>query len=344
MNMKIITFLLIFFNLKILATSDAEKSIQNEIFECLYPELNKAQEYCTINKHYGKNKLIIIISTMDFHSFKRANIIYKKIIEKFPSSSLYHINPDEFYTYVLSIHQEMMEKATWWKTDESEAHGFTEEKKYNDFMISETSIYNGSKYKEARSKFEFDYFTKNQSRINKIKERKKTKEKRKKSRKLKSEIKENHYNHSIVIRDLKDVIDSLSEESVSQNDKAFSRYAAIKISTSQHSDIEKPWLPKKNLQKKMEDVMELWIQSAKNENPIASYNLGFIYGFGFGVKKDLVLAFKYFEHSALRGLHQSQKMLSQLYKEGLGCEKNEEAANFWFRASGPSLTIYSIEF
>jgi TPR repeat protein len=68
--------------------------------------------------------------------------------------------------------------------------------------------------------------------------------------------------------------------------------------------------------------------------PQAQYNTGTHYFMGRGTEQDMGQAFKFFRQAAEAGMTQSMVNLAQMYEEGLGVERDPEAAQKWYAAAG----------
>jgi len=54
-----------------------------------------------------------------------------------------------------------------------------------------------------------------------------------------------------------------------------------------------------------------------------------MYENGKGVKKNLEKAYEYYLSAARKGNLDSQKKVAEMYKEGIGTEKNIEKSEYW---------------
>lgn len=72
---------------------------------------------------------------------------------------------------------------------------------------------------------------------------------------------------------------------------------------------------------------------AERGNATAQFNLGKIYLYGWGVKKNEVEAAKWIRKAAEQGDAKARKMLAYMYEQGVGVEKNAAEAEKWSRKS-----------
>ncbi len=74
-----------------------------------------------------------------------------------------------------------------------------------------------------------------------------------------------------------------------------------------------------------------WQPLAKSGDANAQHNLGLIYQYGYGVKKDLVKAAVLYRKAAEQGDTSSQIKIGLAYEEGLGVKKDASKAVEWYR-------------
>ncbi len=65
----------------------------------------------------------------------------------------------------------------------------------------------------------------------------------------------------------------------------------------------------------------------------AQTNLGYLYAYGLGVRKDETLAVRWYRKAAHRGYAPAQYNLAHMYLDGRGCERSEEEAVRWYHQS-----------
>jgi TPR repeat protein len=90
-----------------------------------------------------------------------------------------------------------------------------------------------------------------------------------------------------------------------------------------------------------------WLQTAadKYKNAAAQYCLGVCYHDGVGVDKDEMRAVYWYRQSALQGHPRGQGILGYCYGEGFGVPKDEKEAMRWYRLAaeqGESVAIYNV--
>lgn len=73
----------------------------------------------------------------------------------------------------------------------------------------------------------------------------------------------------------------------------------------------------------------LWQYLDNHKSASATYNLALCYLKGEGVPADESRCFQLCKKAADRGNKAAMKLLSELYREGIGCSQSEEAANRW---------------
>ena len=76
-------------------------------------------------------------------------------------------------------------------------------------------------------------------------------------------------------------------------------------------------------------ALKIWSKEVHQGKKEAAYNLGLLYFFGKGVKKDLQLAYEYCEKAAFMGSSRAQNNLAFMLTEGLGTSKNYVASYAW---------------
>ncbi|MCG8325150.1 MAG: sel1 repeat family protein [Thiotrichales bacterium] len=69
---------------------------------------------------------------------------------------------------------------------------------------------------------------------------------------------------------------------------------------------------------------------ARAGDPIAQYNLGFMYYGGEGIDQDETQAFYWFNQSARAGYAPSQDVLAYMYNHGLGVDRDRVRAYVWY--------------
>ena len=75
-------------------------------------------------------------------------------------------------------------------------------------------------------------------------------------------------------------------------------------------------------------------QNVDDGYEIAQYNLGRCYADGIGVAKDPVMAVKWYEKAAVRGVTGAQLKLAECLEKGIGCTANPIAAQEWYKVAG----------
>jgi TPR repeat protein len=65
------------------------------------------------------------------------------------------------------------------------------------------------------------------------------------------------------------------------------------------------------------------------KNPVAQFNVGWIYRDGLGVKQDFTEALKWFEMAAAQGNAPAQDYIGKMYHDGLGVRQDYAAAMSW---------------
>ncbi len=78
---------------------------------------------------------------------------------------------------------------------------------------------------------------------------------------------------------------------------------------------------------------------AERGDATAQFNLGNIYLYGWGIKKNEVEAAKWFHKAAEQGDAKARKMLAYMYERGVGVEKNPAEAEKWSRKSTEKRSI-----
>ncbi len=78
---------------------------------------------------------------------------------------------------------------------------------------------------------------------------------------------------------------------------------------------------------------EVFLELAKQGDPRAQYNLGFMYYEGLGVSKDSKEAFKWFRLAAEQRQGRAQHSLGVMYLEGAVTPKDHVLAHMWFALS-----------
>ena len=77
------------------------------------------------------------------------------------------------------------------------------------------------------------------------------------------------------------------------------------------------------------EAVKWYRQSAKQGFVLAQYNLGVMYGRGLGVRKDDTQAVKWYRQAAQQGFAQAQFNLGVMYAEGQGVRQNLKVAKEW---------------
>lgn len=83
-------------------------------------------------------------------------------------------------------------------------------------------------------------------------------------------------------------------------------------------------------------ALELWKSLAENGHAQASYNLGFIYEFGYGVTPSDIEAFNSYLRAAQLGHVQAQQTVAWMYQRGKGVIANLVQAAHWASLSAHS--------
>ncbi len=73
-------------------------------------------------------------------------------------------------------------------------------------------------------------------------------------------------------------------------------------------------------------AMQIWAPLAREGNPAAQYSIGLLYDQGKGVKKDPVMALKYFKAAVKQNLPAAEYYLGVKYYAGLGIKKDYQKA------------------
>ena len=76
-------------------------------------------------------------------------------------------------------------------------------------------------------------------------------------------------------------------------------------------------------------ALKIWSKEVHQGKREAIYNVGLLYFFGKGVKKDLKVAYEYCEKAAYMGSSRAQNNLAFMLIEGLGTSKNYVASYAW---------------
>lgn len=94
------------------------------------------------------------------------------------------------------------------------------------------------------------------------------------------------------------------------------------------------------------DAKTCFTMAAKNGDPVAQFDLAALNYQNAGSPEtvDYAEMFYWLKKSAEQGLYQSQLNLADLYKDGLGTEKNPEQAKYWYeRANANEMSPESVE-
>ena len=76
-------------------------------------------------------------------------------------------------------------------------------------------------------------------------------------------------------------------------------------------------------------ALKIWTEEADDGEVNAIYNIGLLYFFGNGVKKDLSIAYNYCKKAALKGLARAQNNLAYMYLNGMGINKDYVNSYAW---------------
>jgi hypothetical protein len=80
---------------------------------------------------------------------------------------------------------------------------------------------------------------------------------------------------------------------------------------------------------------QFWQKAGEAGNPIAQFNLGIVYHFGKGAKKNYGKALHWYRKSARQNHKTAQFNLGRMYENGLGVTRDRAEAVHWYRkASG----------
>ena len=79
-----------------------------------------------------------------------------------------------------------------------------------------------------------------------------------------------------------------------------------------------------------ENAVVEWTQVAKDGNPRAQYNLGWMHANGKGTPQDFAAAIEWYSKSAEQGNINAQYNLGNLYLRGQGASQNDNLAFSWF--------------
>lgn len=88
-----------------------------------------------------------------------------------------------------------------------------------------------------------------------------------------------------------------------------------------------------------EKAMALWQPLLDLDYAPALYEMGVLYEFGFGVKKDIKKAAEHYLLAAEKGDYDAQFSISLLLSDGRGIEKNLEQALYWMKRSAVQGTV-----
>jgi len=94
-----------------------------------------------------------------------------------------------------------------------------------------------------------------------------------------------------------------------------------------------------------EDLLNILIRHAKEGDPEAQNNLGWLYENGWGVKQDYAEAMKWFVKSAEKGYARAENNIGFLYQKARGVEENFVEAMAWYRkaaAKGEAYSLYNM--
>ena len=70
---------------------------------------------------------------------------------------------------------------------------------------------------------------------------------------------------------------------------------------------------------------------AQNGDAESQYKLALMYDLGLGVKKNMILSFKYYKQSAKQNYAKAQYSLAIAYALAKGVEKDISSAKYWIR-------------
>jgi len=104
---------------------------------------------------------------------------------------------------------------------------------------------------------------------------------------------------------------------------------------------------KSELSQEMKEYsLEILLEAANNNHPIAMYEMGLLLSNGgLGISQNLVSASKWYTLSALSGFAGAQNNLGDLYEKGLGVKKSINEAIYWYTQSamqGEPTAYYSL--
>jgi TPR repeat protein len=82
-----------------------------------------------------------------------------------------------------------------------------------------------------------------------------------------------------------------------------------------------------------DDAVGIWKWLAETGNADASFNLGFMYEFGYGVPVDEAAALTWYLNAAEAGHEQAQRYVAWMFEHGKGTRRNPGAARRWLLAA-----------
>lgn len=90
-------------------------------------------------------------------------------------------------------------------------------------------------------------------------------------------------------------------------------------------------------------ALQQWKTLAKLSHAQATYNLGFMYEFGYGVAPNDAQAFNYYLRAAQQGHAQAQHTVAWMYERGKGVKANRAQAAHWTRIWANSTKLGNAE-
>jgi len=86
----------------------------------------------------------------------------------------------------------------------------------------------------------------------------------------------------------------------------------------------------REVEKDYKKAMERFLLAAKENHPVAQFNLGHMYARGYGVKQDYKEAKKWYLLAAEQNHPEAQCSLGQMYHDGRGVPQDLNEAHKWF--------------
>jgi TPR repeat protein len=80
-----------------------------------------------------------------------------------------------------------------------------------------------------------------------------------------------------------------------------------------------------------DQALRWYREAADNGHPAAMYNLGLMYRFGKGVRRDYIESAEWIEISAKKGFVRAMNSMGYIYRKGLGYKVDLEKAKNWYR-------------